>query len=150
MIQVSYNYDPAVHSIRLTGAGEWLRRVTKRKELITYYHRVFKTWVVSLRGDNRLLDIGQLGTGRGEGSWSTHANLVSIVCTLKSLLAKAEIRKRLKQQRQRELLQGEETRRMDDDVLRAGYSWVKKRKGAVKAERILDKLPGMRLAVSGY
>lgn len=101
-MHIPYAWDPAIHHLVELPVTRFLRRELNLPNLVTYVHEIFKTWVVSLRdGDDawsggRLLDIGMLGSGEGEGQWCSRENVVAIISRMKDLISKYEVRERMK------------------------------------------------------
>lgn len=117
----------------------------------TYYNGVSRNWVLSVfdRRKSRLFDVGLLGTGDGEGPWCSRENARNIIHRMKNLVSVADFKKATHRKLLRQMEREVELQEQDDEAYREGHAWVKRRRGHVAAERLLDKLPGARLAVTG-
>ena len=91
-----YDYDPSIHRLHPVPVLATLRRELKTDKVVIYHHQVHDTWVVSFKVGGKMCDIGLLGTGEGEGPWTTRENRQAIVLSIVTRIRKEEARKRLR------------------------------------------------------
>ena len=132
-----YEYDPAVHRVDDNNpVGRFLRKELRTDKLVVYHHQVFNTWVVSLRNDRgELWDIGLLGSGDGEGPWSTQQNTQNIIRRVHNLIDAVQINKKLRQWKRKVYRQAEEHQQLVFAGHQAAYKSVYDKHGPVKAEQ---------------
>ena len=138
-MHVPIEFDPEMHLVRELPVTSYLRREIGQPSLITYFHRELETWVVALKAqkfgeDGTILEIGMLGTGEGEGPWCSRENAQKIIHCMKTLISKAEAKKRTAGVGRRKMQQANAGMRKVRDAHQAVYNRVKQKRGALAAD----------------
>lgn len=133
-------FDPAFHQKFELPITRYLRRELGLKNLLTYRHVLHGTWVVALAEidvwkGGRMLEIGMLGTGEGEGSWCSAANARHIIHRIKSAIPKAEAKTRLRRHDRAVMQRAQLGQDRREESLRRVYRNHHKKYGALAAER---------------
>ncbi len=136
-------YDPAWHQVVETPAARHLRRVIGLPNLLTYYHRGSKRWVVALDHQSRthgrhLAEIAFLGNGGGEGPWLSTAQKQKIVMALRCLISAVAAKRKLKGQ-QGAIWQHADRIEMDQqEGFQQVHRWLKRTRGIKAAAAWAD------------
>jgi len=140
-MMMSYEFDPAIHQIVDLPVANFLKRELKRDDLVTYYHKVFKNWVVALKSDNRLLDLGLIGDGETGGQNPPKEAVDKIISRLNDLIDAVEARKRLRRNQSREIKVLAEDQEKLKEAQKIIYDKVKRLHGYIQADRYKAMIP---------
>lgn len=137
-MMLSYPFDDAMHKIVDTHASAFLRRETGWDNLVTYFHRINETWVISLVGKDEhgrklLMDIDLMGE-EGERPTLTPELADSVIRKLKRPIFKEEAKKSLAMSNRRNLQRFEDRWRRTEEAHRKIHRAIKKRRGQKKAD----------------
>lgn len=135
----SYGYDPDLIEFVDLPVQAYLRRELKRPYIFTFRNRVTGHWAVAMvAGDNwggkTMLDIGQLGDGKGEGPFCTRENAQSIINRMTRLITKAEARRQVRAGQRKRLGAINTEAREYAEGQRKMLGIVKARMGSVRAD----------------
>lgn len=141
-MHIAYDYMPSIHRMAELPAGKFLRRELGLPNVVTYFHTIHECWVVSLKDGPQMMDIGKLGDGDGKDQSMTKENADSIIRRMKTLITRAEAKRRLNAHAKDQLRECEAKQDRHLEGHRRVQREIKKKHGPQKAGEYAQIITG--------